>query len=309
MSKTKERTRVRLLLLKDSLLGLSASYRFRGIADAKALHKALYDETMRSLYSGEAWFPVYYKGREEVPVPVKQAAENDIALAMAFFALSRGIRDLQTLSQGSEWYWNQGRAQALKAENTQEADMKRRVYDYVSEKARNERRVFWICSRHDDCAKDHVAWQGRYYVSEDWQSICLPEDRTRISGIIRKRGIMPLQWVEGSPVWLMTRPNCRHYFESVPTELVESKEADVAVRELGMSYQVGPRGTFQTKQHVTRAEWYTSDNIKSMVDFYADRLALHQTMAHYAHSGDLNGQIMKDRTLLDRWIGMEKGVL
>lgn len=84
--------------------------------------------------------------------------------------------------------------------------------------------VFYLSSHHANPAEDHEYWEGMVYVDYFWrrtvQGIYPPEKIRQIEKYIDENHIYTLQWVVGFPVYLTTRPYCRHYFTPVPTSEV-----------------------------------------------------------------------------------------
>lgn len=90
--------------------------------------------------------------------------------------------------------------------------------------------VFWLSSWHQDPAEDHRDWQGKLYVDRYWRSaLSSSGSRWRIpmvEALLRNKQIPTVQWVMGGPVWLMTRPHCRHYLIPIGTsEALSSSNA------------------------------------------------------------------------------------
>lgn len=84
--------------------------------------------------------------------------------------------------------------------------------------------VFYICSSHGDCAKDHAQYQGRLYYDENYTSMGFNEETlAKINSVITTRRLLGVNQVKNNDPWLTTRPNCRHYFEPVPLEDVIDK--------------------------------------------------------------------------------------
>ena len=82
--------------------------------------------------------------------------------------------------------------------------------------------VFYLCSRHQDCAKDHVAFQGKIYIDRYWRSLYKKSEQPEflinaIDKFVKRNKVHTLQWVMSSPVYMTTRPYCRHYFTPVQT--------------------------------------------------------------------------------------------
>lgn len=98
----------------------------------------------------------------------------------------------------------------------EEAERKKHdIIDKTVEKARTDKKIFYLASSHNDCAEDHKDYQGKLYVDRYWHNY----DKTdEVKKYIRENNIRTIQWVMGKPAWFITRPNCRHYFITLKTE-------------------------------------------------------------------------------------------
>jgi hypothetical protein len=80
--------------------------------------------------------------------------------------------------------------------------------------------IFYACSKHNKAATDHVDHQGKLYVDRFWKyklvSHGTPEWLIKTTEkVIRREGYKTIQEIMGYPVYLGTRPNCRHFFIQV----------------------------------------------------------------------------------------------
>ncbi len=92
--------------------------------------------------------------------------------------------------------------------------------------------IFFLASSHADCADDHVDYQGKIYVKENWQRFIKPEKIAEIQDFITKKDIKTMEWVIGKPVYFTTRPNCRHYFTPITIEQALKKSLKELHKEL-----------------------------------------------------------------------------
>ena len=72
--------------------------------------------------------------------------------------------------------------------------------------------IFYLCSYHKHCAADHLDYQGRVYVSSEWRSRCPAEFADKVESYIKNHNCLTVEEIMGEPVYMTTRPNCRHYF-------------------------------------------------------------------------------------------------
>lgn len=116
------------------------------------------------------------------------------------------------------------------------------IRDGTLEEAREEGEPFWLVSSHGDPAKGHEPWQGIW---------CYDERDKEASKEGRALGLASFQWLTWEPVYMLTRPNCRHYMTSVTRAYFESHSAKEALKDLGMESDIGERGKAQTLPPLT----------------------------------------------------------
>lgn len=161
---------------------------------------------------------------------------------------------------------------------------------------------FYLASMHDDSAEDHVDYQGKLYYDKNWYKYVKDKDTRRvIENLIKNRNMKSIQWVIDRPVWFITRPNCRHYFEPVSLEEVVNTPTQDLVEKLGMHTKVGTRGTNQTIRHPLDTNWYTRKNVEDIIDKYQRRLSFHKAMYRKVPCNELVGYIDKDVRLIKKW--------
>lgn len=148
---------------------------------------------------------------------------------------------------------------------------------------------FALISRHDDSAKDHIAYQGQLYVKQ----IALSDPD--IKEFCDKKGIKTFEWVINGPVYMITRPNCRHYFQEITFEEAKENSVQNLLAKYNMSRKIGQRGMKQT----------LSSRKKSaiqMIKEYEKRLDLHKKLLEVDYNNqDIKDAIKKDKLLLQKW--------
>lgn len=82
--------------------------------------------------------------------------------------------------------------------------------------------VFYICSWHEDSEKLHAEYQGKIYVDRFWRSILAGDEamQKKVQAYIRNHNTMTVQDVIKGPVYLITRPYCRHFLVGLSNEEV-----------------------------------------------------------------------------------------
>lgn len=185
--------------------------------------------------------------------------------------------------------------------NKYEAEIKTLEEGQAVDNAREAREYLWICSSHGDCAEDHEAYQGRLYYDNGWKRYLKGKERERMERIISKYGVTSFQKVQNRPAWLFTRPNCRHYFDSVSLDEAEKKTPKEILTERGMIHAIGPRRGNQTIRHSTKEGWYTKENVEAIIRQYEERVATLERMWEEQPSAELRRDIMKARMLVKKW--------
>lgn len=123
---------------------------------------------------------------------------------------------------------------------------------------------YYLCSTHEDCAEDHKSWQGKVYYK----------------GSATKHGLVSLDYIVSSPVYLFTRPNCRHYFKKISEEELESNSIEELIKKYNMSSHVG--------NELTRTKYSGLEQ----------RFKYHKELYKVLKSSLLKSAIEKDRYLL-----------
>ncbi|MBO5711888.1 MAG: hypothetical protein J6R47_03530 [Acholeplasmatales bacterium] len=109
--------------------------------------------------------------------------------------------------------------------------------------------IFYITSFYGDCAHDHADYQGKIYVDEDWQNIA-PKDRIdEIEQYINSNKIMTVQEVMDAPVYLTTRPNCRHYFQYISIDEVLGIKDEKDLNNKRNEYALNANGKYQPEKY------------------------------------------------------------
>lgn len=105
--------------------------------------------------------------------------------------------------------------------------------------------IFYLCSYHSDCANDHVDYQGKIYVDEDWESVVSEEMRTKVQDYIDAHKVDTIQNVRDGEPYLTTRPNCRHYFTPMNTEEVLGSSVKKMLKDNNME-----KGTYDKQNYI-----------------------------------------------------------
>lgn len=116
-----------------------------------------------------------------------------------------------------------------------EASIKERVIRQLTSYGIENREHFALVSKHLDSAIDHIDFQGKIYLlTNDLQESELL--------LANKLGInKTLSSVMHDKPYLITRPNCRHYFITLSESDIGSKSVDTLLKENKMITKVGSR--------------------------------------------------------------------
>lgn len=119
--------------------------------------------------------------------------------------------------------------------------------------------IFYVCSYHSNCAKDHSDYQGKIYIDRFWRAKVGSSDYYKVLAYIKNRNILTIQQVVKSPIWLTTRPYCKHYFVPVATADVLSSSPKKILHQYG-AYHYTPDYYTNDDYFQTRKQIYTQLN-------------------------------------------------
>jgi len=159
-----------------------------------------------------------------------------------------------------------------------ESETKAEILTNAWKENRKNGRIFYVASSHKDSAKDHAPWQGKIYVDRYWHNY---DNTGELEKFIRDNDIKTVQWVTGAPVWFITRPNCRHYFETYTINQVLDGKYKIPHRKIGDRRLQTPR--------------------EANLQYYEDRLRLLETMYRKFATPNLKRQIEKTKLLIAKW--------
>lgn len=151
--------------------------------------------------------------------------------------------------------------------------------------------IFYLCSSHINPAKDHADWEGKIYVDEDWMDKCEDSDKKRIAAYIRNHKIVSVQWVTGAPVWLVYRPNCKHYLIPVSVDEVLGNSAKKLLKEHDMYMENEPEQSYEYGQYKT----------------YYERSKMLQYLKKMFDAEDLDKDLRNTNKLVKKWDLLSKG--
>lgn len=274
---------------------------YKGIVNKKSvreIHKALLDETITNIENKLAIDNNLLKYAKKLAVKncafARQQKDEKMSFIapVVFRALTSGavFKDMQKIMHDF------ARGQEAQLKNDMIANELKR------NRERENPRIFYIASKHLDCAIDHLDYQGKVYVDEKWRTLIKDRElKQRVAKYIDTHGVKTFQWVIGKPVWFITRPNCRHFFKDVDTNTMLDNSVD-SLRELyNLNRIAGTRTLMQTIWHDTRKEWYNKTNVKNIIRQYEDRLDLHKKLKKVYYTNDIEYAIKKDKLLIEKW--------
>lgn len=184
-----------------------------------------------------------------------------------------------------------------------EAEEKEKAIKATIERNRESYNVFYLASMHDDSATDHEPYQGKMYIDEGWRSVVKDENTLKaISDYVARNGVLTFQYITDRPVWLLTRPNCRHYVRTMDSEEVLTNSVSSLINKYGMHTAIGKRSYVQTIRHSTNKKWYKDiRNAELLLEKYKERLKLHEAMNKVGSTPILEAAIQKDKILIAKW--------
>ena len=188
-----------------------------------------------------------------------------------------------------------------------EAKEKKKIINQSLDKAKDktqyelDKLIFFVSSKHLDCAKDHLPYQGKVYIDKRWKSLIKSQNiRDEIEKYINKNGILTFQDITFRPVWLFTRPNCRHYYAQISVDEALSNSIGQLLNKYDLKLTLGSQTT-KTIPHNLDKSWYTESNISNIIEKYKQRLDYHEKLFSIHRIEEIRHAIEKDKMLIKKW--------
>lgn len=127
--------------------------------------------------------------------------------------------------------------------------------------------VFYMSSIHSHPAKDHKDWQGVIFVDRYWKSVLSDDEimRKRVAAYIRNHGTLTVQEICGPPVYMITRPNCKHFFIGLSTDEVLGASVNKIKQEHKEAHTKSHNVYYRKKFYRLRERIHTVLNMESEV--------------------------------------------
>lgn len=151
--------------------------------------------------------------------------------------------------------------------------------------------IFYLCSSHIKPAKDHADWEGKIYVSEDWAERVAPEFHSQVAAYIRNHNVRTVEWVTGEPVWMVYRPNCKHYFVEVSVEEVLGNSVRKLLKKHNMYMADEKELSYESCQYKN----------------YYERLKMLTYLKSMFDAEELDKDITETRKLVRKWKLLSEG--
>lgn len=176
---------------------------------------------------------------------------------------------------------------------------------------RMEPKLFYLISKHEDCAEDHVDYQGRLYIDSEYRKYLgyySKEEQIEIISYILGNQLKTFQWVIDKPVWMITRRYCRHYYKALSASEVMKFTTDQLLDKYGMKSKEGKRGNRQTLKYDQRG-YRNMSSVESIIRQYQDRLSFLLAVRTQMNTEELNRDITKTKLLISKWQEYLKNLL
>lgn len=92
-----------------------------------------------------------------------------------------------------------------------------------------EPKMFYLVSKHLDCADDHQQYQGLIYVDKDFDKKDL-----FIKDYVEEHNVDTIQNVMDKPTYMFVRPNCRHWFVALTKNETLSCDISTLLKKYNM---------------------------------------------------------------------------
>lgn len=235
----------------------------------KEIHKALFDETInKNVTKPLLKYAVRLANR------AKRLETNKQTYSPYIDVLAVELLNLFTSEQ-----YNQKAIKIInKIVRSRSEKIKKDILNQAIFSGRQNGDIFYVASRHQDCAQDHLFAQGKIYVDEKWRDF---DVNGEIENFIKLHNIKTVQWVTGKPTWFITRPYCRHYFKQYSFNEILSGNYEIPTSVIG------------------NREMQTPANAN--LQYYTDRYRLLMKLYKIQPTEKLKAMILKTKILINKW--------
>ena len=188
-----------------------------------------------------------------------------------------------------------------------ESKLKNDLIEETISKSIEDKEVFMLLSKHDDSATDHKDFQGKMYIMKNWRSII--NDNTtelEVERYVKKHNVKTFEWVIDNPVYMITRPNCRHYFKKLGVKEVLENSVESLLKKYGMIHKIGPRKYMQTITINSPEKVAKYRNIETLIRTYKERLDFYKELNSIKSNEEIKNAIVKTRFLIKKWEDYKK---
>lgn len=165
------------------------------------------------------------------------------------------------------------------------------IGDKQLEIGKQTKQVFYLCNVFTDSADDHAKYQGKMYYDDRWKTFIAKKAQERIQGVINQKKMKSVQWVKDEPVYLTTRPNCRHRLTPISLDQATQSSAKV-LKDLKLTRKT-----------------YKSDNYKALQKQRYNERMIRKYKARAEKNEKLGYSTKKDKALVRQWQSKQRELI
>lgn len=155
--------------------------------------------------------------------------------------------------------------------------------------------AFYLCSYYGDCAEDHADYQGKIYIDENWRSI-IPEDKhSAVEDYIDANKILTMQEVMDDKPYLTTRPNCRHFFQAISTDVALGLTSEKELNEQREKMGINANGKYDPDNYKALQQQRAYE--RQIRGIKAEKLQQQALLGHAVKTGDKEAQMAAERQI------------
>lgn len=153
--------------------------------------------------------------------------------------------------------------------------------------------IFYLCSAHTNPAPDHADYEGKIYVSEEWEyRIEDSELLKKVERFIKNKHILTIEEVVYDKPYLITRPNCKHFLIPISTEEALRSSARSLLKRKGAIVENNREITY----------------VKAQYNTYYDRWKSMSELNKLCPSNQLQNDIRRARGKMRKWASVLKRI-
>jgi hypothetical protein len=154
--------------------------------------------------------------------------------------------------------------------------------------------VFYVANEFNDCADDHVNYQGKVYYDERYLDFNLTDGiKQNIGSYIKQKNLLAIQFVRDKSPYFTTRPNCRHTLTPLSIDQVLGEQVEQVKKDMFLKSDTYKPENYDALQEQRKNERHIRN--------YKARIEMNQKLYAETKNELYIKQSQKDNVMMRKW--------